>query len=104
MRVWVTERIGFVPSDALAGLAIESVTFAISSPAIESIGIEKAAHSSGVLESMASECCNPSVKERAADESDSINSDWIDIWDSFLKEFLLFLFHLGTELLEEGKQ
>jgi hypothetical protein len=53
VRVWVTERIGFVPSDVLAGLAIESVTFAISSPAIESTGIEEAAHSSGVLESMA---------------------------------------------------
>ena len=38
VRVWVTERIGFVPSDALAGLAIESVTFAISSPAIEPSG------------------------------------------------------------------
>ncbi|KAK2995411.1 hypothetical protein RJ640_029043 [Escallonia rubra] len=40
---WITD-------DALAGLAIESVTFAISSPAIESAGIEEAAHSSGAAD------------------------------------------------------
>lgn len=58
----------------------------------------------GVLESMASECCNPSVKEGAADESYSIKSIPIESTSEILlKKNPLYSF-LGTELLEEGKQ
>lgn len=53
---------------------------------------------------MASECCNPSVKEGAADESDSIKSIPIESTSDMNFENHPLNSYLGTELLEEGKQ